>query len=181
MFVSIGKYQYPGCRESPWEQQGMELMDKTVPFARQRSCTNTSPFVPCINKAAARLERLRSRFSEWQLSLETAQTPDVRVETRDEDRKLYRSGISSRISFISVGSSGEQSQLEIRGTTTGTRVQSRLPTLVEDENPERSHLGESEVFEEVLDLLGRLEEDRRDTEEQLEEEKERCDQLKVQI
>jgi hypothetical protein len=71
--------------------------------------------------------------------------------------------------------------LEIRGITTGTVVQSRLPIVVEDGIASKPDLGQDEVLSEVEDLVRRLEDDQRRTGEELEGERERYEQLKVKV
>ena len=162
-------------------------MEELVPLSRHRSCCNISPFVPCVNKAAAHLECLRAKLLDWQNSREAAAVRSQISETGRESSRQSRAVISSggsiggTSSTRDVRSEMKHSRLEIRGITTGTVVQSRLPVVVEGGIVSKPDLGQDEVLGEVEELVRRLEEDRRRTEEELEEEKERYEQLKVKF
>ncbi|XP_006822410.1 uncharacterized protein LOC102808581 [Saccoglossus kowalevskii] len=173
---------------------------------RRRALSFKKPVSTSIDHAISHIQKLQDRLEEWARDVEfeimsrktnsscatsvccsnrdsaTSARERTVTDTRGSDRRHIRFAPTSAASVEASESTLESRQsenvtdLSIQGI--GAIMPPGLEMEIEAEIPT---LGAEEVIDETVTLLGRLETDRRDTADRLEEEKKRSDMLRARI
>ncbi|XP_033736853.1 coiled-coil domain-containing protein 178-like [Pecten maximus] len=182
-----------GSDQDPNDLELIEAEDKVYPLPenwpkiqkllRRKSCELVHTTSPCVKKAVSHLELIQNIIEEWfrereeetrsctSFVHEAGSRKQLRFARSSEDGSKFLNSAKSRSSLASVPSSA--GSLAIRGT--GATKDEDYGGL------DVPFLGAEEVVDEVITLLARLENDRQEVINKLEQEKEKVIRLNGKI
>ncbi|WAR24311.1 CC178-like protein [Mya arenaria] len=163
------------------EETTEEAHDKVFPLPenwpkipqifRRRSCELTMATSPCVNKAVSHLELLQNVIEDWSKEkVYEIQSRQASARASAKDVRFEGKGLRSASTRASSASA-----LSVTGQGL------TAPQKVEIVEPAMPYLGAEDAVDEVMTLLARLENDRQETENALEREKDRVIRLSNKI